>query len=257
MFLKNKVVFVSGGGGLLGSEFVNGIVEKGGIPIIGDIDIELAKETHNRIKIKEKSNYDGYVQLDITDGGSIEKAIKVVVDKYGHIDALVNCAYPRNKSYGQDMLSINYNDFCENVNMHLGGYFQMSQLFAQYFLSQGCGNIINLASIYGTVAPRFEIYRGTTMTTPIEYALIKSAIIQMTKYFAKYFKGKNIRINSLSPGGILNNQPESFRNAYGNYCINKGMLDKNDILGALMFLLSDMSKYINGQNIIVDDGFTL
>jgi NAD(P)-dependent dehydrogenase (short-subunit alcohol dehydrogenase family) len=257
MILKNKVVFVSGGGGLLGSEFVNGIIEEGGIAIIGDIDSKLAEATHDRMKIKGKTDSYGFVQVDITDADSIQQAIKVVVNKYGNVDALVNSAYPRNKSYGQDLLSIKYNDFCENVNMHLGGYFQISQLFAQYFLSQGWGNIINLASIYGIIAPRFEIYRDTTMTTPIEYAVIKSGVIQMTKYFAKYFKGNNIKINSLSPGGILNDQPELFIKAYDNYCINKGMLDKNDVVGALIFLLSDMSKYINGQNIIVDDGFTL
>ncbi len=95
------------------------------------------------------------------------------------------------------------------------------------------------------------------MTTPVEYAVIKSGLIHLTKYLAKYYKGYNIRINCISPGGILDKQPESFLNNYKTYCCNKGMLDKEDIIGTVLFLVSDLSKFINGQNIVIDDGFTL
>jgi NAD(P)-dependent dehydrogenase (short-subunit alcohol dehydrogenase family) len=92
---------------------------------------------------------------------------------------------------------------------------------------------------------------------PVEYSAIKSGLIHLTKYMAKYLKGKNIRVNTLSPGGILDKQPQEFLNSYKDLSLNKGMLDKEDLTGSLIFLLSDQSKYINGQNIIVDDGFTL
>ena len=107
------------------------------------------------------------------------------------------------------------------------------------------------------LAPRFELYNNTEMTMPVEYAAIKSALIHFTKYLAKYLKGKNIRVNSISPGGILDNQPEEFLLKYKKFCLNKGMLDPNNISGTLNFLLSDMSELINGQNIVVDDGFAL
>ncbi len=132
-----------------------------------------------------------------------------------------------------------------------------SQQFAKYFKKQTYGNIINVASIYGVVAPKFEVYTNTSMTTPVEYAAIKSGLIHLTKYMAKYFKGMNIKVNTLSPGGILDSQPEEFLSQYKNECLNKGMLDKSDLKGTLVYLLSDMSKYVNGQNIIVDDGFVL
>ena len=95
------------------------------------------------------------------------------------------------------------------------------------------------------------------MTSPVEYAVIKSGLIHLTKYMAKYFKGKNIRINTISPGGILNNQPEEFLKKYNDQCSQKGMLEAKDLNGTLLFLLSDASCYINGQNILVDDGFCL
>jgi len=128
-------------------------------------------------------------------------AIAFVHETYGRIDALVNNAYPRNKHYGRFLMDVEYDDFCDNLNLNLGGYFLTSQQFAAYFLKQGFGNIVNIASIYGVVAPKFEIYENTPMTMPVEYAVIKSALIHLTKYFAKSFKGKNIRTNSLSPGG--------------------------------------------------------
>jgi NAD(P)-dependent dehydrogenase (short-subunit alcohol dehydrogenase family) len=95
------------------------------------------------------------------------------------------------------------------------------------------------------------------MTTPVEYAAIKSGMLHLTKYMAKYFKGKNIRVNAISPGGILDGQPREFLSEYNQKCLTKGMLDGCDLSGTLVFLLSDMSMYINGQNIVVDDGFSL
>jgi NAD(P)-dependent dehydrogenase (short-subunit alcohol dehydrogenase family) len=95
------------------------------------------------------------------------------------------------------------------------------------------------------------------MTMPVEYAAIKAAVIHLTKYMARYFKGCNIRVNALSPGGIYDKQCRSFVKKYNKLCLSKGLLDAADINGALLYLLSDMSKYVNGQNIIIDDGWTL
>jgi post-translational flagellin modification protein A len=196
-------------------------------------------------------------QIDITDTNSIQKLITSISEKFGKIDALINSAYPRNKNYGKHFFEVTYNDFCENVGMNLGGYFLTSQQFAKYFEKQGYGNIINLGSIYGVIAPRFEVYNNTPMTMPVEYATIKSGLIHLTKYMAKYFKGKNIRVNTISLGGIEDKQPESFLRGYKEFCLNKGMLDAKDISGTVLYLLSDLSEFVNGQNIVVDDGFTL
>jgi NAD(P)-dependent dehydrogenase (short-subunit alcohol dehydrogenase family) len=95
------------------------------------------------------------------------------------------------------------------------------------------------------------------MTMPVEYAAIKSAIIHITRYFAQYYKANGIRCNTLSPGGIRDRQPDGFLEKYDSYCGEKGMLDAEDIAGSLLFLLSDASRYVTGQNVIVDDGFGL
>jgi len=95
------------------------------------------------------------------------------------------------------------------------------------------------------------------MVSPIEYSAIKAGIISITQYLAKYYKDNNIRINSISPGGILASQPEEFLEKYRENCASKGMLDAEDLIGTVVYLISDMSKYLNGQNIIVDDGWVL
>ena len=257
MSLKNKVIVVTGGAGLIGKEFIKAIVENNGIAIIADINEKIGQEAKEALSKELNSKNIDFVKLDITSKDSLVTCIKYLHDKYKRIDALVNNAYPRNKNYGRHFFDVEYSDFIENLGLNLGGYFATSQQFARYFKEQGYGNIINICSIYGVVAPKFEIYNNTTMTMPVEYAAIKSGLIHLTKYMAKYFKGMNIKVNALSPGGIFDNQPEPFLEKYKDQCLNKGMLNNSDLKGTLVYLLSDMSRYVNGQNIVVDDGFSI
>lgn len=247
--LKNKVIVISGGNGRLGKESVRAVGENGGIAVVTDI-----------INPKSKSAFEqnsGFIKMDVTSNDSIRKAIESIVKKHKKIDAIINCAYPKNKKFGAKFEDVTYRDFCENINLHLGGYFLVSQQFAQFFKKQGYGNIVNIGSIYGVIAPRFEIYEKTGMGMPVEYSMIKSAIVMLTKYMAKYYKGSGIRFNCISLGGLLDKQPKKFILKYKGYCLTKGMLSPNDIKGTLVYLLSDISSYVNGQNIVVDDGFTL
>ena len=244
--LKDKVIVVIGANGLLGKEIVKGCVANGAIVVGSDVVENLGFRIEGL----------DYKRCDITNKEMILDLIECVKDKYKKIDVVINSAYPRNKNYGRKFEEVEYRDFCENVNLHLGGYFLVSQQFAEFFKLQGWGNLINFASIYGVIPPRFDIY-PENMTMPIEYNVIKHSIISMSKYIAKYYKGYNIRVNCISPGGIFDNQPKEFLEKYNNYALNKGMLDKKDIVGSVVFLCSDMSKHINGQNLVVDDGWSL
>ena len=255
--LNNQVVVITGGAGLIGQEFVKAVIENSGIAIIADINEEHGRKVQSDLSKELKSKNIDFVKLDITSKDSLQECISYLETKYKRIDVLVNNAYPRNKNYARHFFDVEYEDFVENIGLNLGGYFTTSQQFAKYFQKQKYGNIVNISSIYGVVAPKFEVYDGTSMTMPVEYAAIKSGLIHLTRYMAKYFKGMNIRVNTLSPGGILDAQPYEFLEKYKEQCLNKGMLDKSDLKGTLVYLLSDMSKYVNGQNIIVDDGFSL
>jgi NAD(P)-dependent dehydrogenase (short-subunit alcohol dehydrogenase family) len=254
--LENRVVVITGGAGLLGQVFVRAIAARGGRPVIADINGDKAGKVATQINDELGTDRVFFVELDITSKASIQRAINDIQLSCGEIDALVNNAYPRNGNYGRKFVEVEYADFCENLSLHLGGYFLASQQFAIYFANRGRGNIISISSVYGVVAPRFEIYAGTEMTMPVEYAAIKSALIHLNDYMLKYFHGSGIRFNCLSPGGIYDHQPKSFMEKYSAYSQTKGMLDPADIAGTLVFLLSEESRYINGQNIVVDDGWS-
>ena len=244
LLLDGKVVIVIGGLGLLGNDFVRGIASHGGQPVVADI------------KTKMENNHLA-VDIDINSKESVLHLIDQVHKRYGRIDAIVNSAYPRNANYGKKFFEVTYEDFCGNVSSNIGGVFLVCQQIAEYFKRQGHGNIINIASIYGTVTPRFEIYKNTTMTMPVEYAAIKSAVIHLTKYLSKYLKDYNIRVNSLSPGGVLDKQPDDFISAYKAETNGKGLLRPHDVTNSLIYLISDLSSYVNGENLVVDDGFSL
>jgi len=240
--MTKKTVAIIGANGLLGKEISPYLEKQNWNVFLGDI-----------LEQSDKN----YFQVDITSKKSLEEFIDQGEKVFGQLDAVINLAYPRNKNYGRHFFDVEYADFCENVSLHLGGSFLVMQVFAKYFKDKNNGTILNFSSIYGVKAPDFSLYNNTEMTMPVEYAAIKSSIIHLTKYTAKYLKGSNVRVNTLSPGGFLDNQKESFVEQYNNSCLSKGMLDASDVLGTVKFLISDESKFINGQNIILDDGFTL
>lgn len=255
--LKNKIIVITGGAGKLGQAFSRAILKSGGVPILADINLDAAVRVQQELAKEFPSGRSEALAVDITDRASIDTMIVEIRTKFGKIDALINNAYPRNANYGKPMFEVEYADFCENLNHHLGGYFLMCQRFGLFFKGQGYGNIVNISSVYGVVTPRFELYDGNTGGMPVEYAAIKAGLNHLSRYFAKAFKGMNIRVNCLSPGGILAGQPEEFLKKYNSFGMSKGMLDREDVGGALVFLLSDNSRFVNGQNLIVDDGWTL
>lgn len=256
--LSNKTVIITGGAGLIGSAFSKACVEYNANVIVIDIDEKRGNELIDGIKMETKNQNIMFQKCDITNAIEIQHLIDLVSDKFGRIDALVNNAYPRNKNYGKIFEEVEFADFCENVNLHVGGYFLITQQVAKAMIKQKHGNIINMASIYGFAAPRFEIYAGTKMTVPVEYAVVKGAIINLTKYLASYLGRYNIRVNSISPGGIYDNQPDEFTKAYSEKVVlGNRMANVNDLVDVLVFLLSDGSTYITGQNMIVDGGWSL
>ena len=118
------------------------------------------------------------------------------------------------------------------------------------------GSIVNMASVYGIVGPDFSVYEGTEMTMPAAYAAIKGGIVNFTRYLSSYFGKNNIRVNAVSPGGVFNNQPNQFVENYIRKVPLQRMAKPDDISPAVVFLLSDDSSYITGQNIAIDGGWT-
>lgn len=240
--LKGKIIIVTGGNGLLGKEMVSSLLNSGAVAIAADINIDKSNETH--------------LFLDITDEKNVQEAILILVEKYGRIDGWVNNAYPRTKDWGNRMEDVTMESWRKNVDMHLNGYFLCCKIVLEQMKRQGYGSLINMSSIYGLVGPDFTIYEGTELTNPVGYSAIKGGLNNLTRYLAAYYGPFQVRVNTVSPGGIFDNQPEVFVANYNKKVPLRRMGSPKDIVSAVHYLLSDEASYVTGHNLLVDGGWT-
>ena len=245
------IVVVTGGCGLIGSAFVRALADRGDQVVVLDVDDESGEE------LAEASERVVYRHCDVTDSEDFDRTIRAVRDQHGRLDAVVHSAYPRTASWGTRFENLDEDEVAENLRLQLGSAIMVSQKAVKRFREQGSGHLIHISSIQGIAAPKFRHYEGTDMTSPIEYTAIKHGVVGLTRYLAKYLSGTGIRVNCISPGGVEYDQPESFQRRYQEDCTGKGLLDPEEIARPLLFLLSDRSDRVNGQNLIVDDGWSL
>lgn len=241
--LKGKIIIVTGGNGLIGKYIVSHLKKCGSTVI--NVDVSLTTNWN-----------DGEYNCDVTDEASMIKLVSEVVTKYGRIDGLVNNAYPRTSDWGVKFEDIQYSSWQKNVDMQMNAVFFLCQKVLSVMKKQGGGSIVNITSIYGVVGNDFTIYEGFGGTSPAAYSAIKGGIINFTRYLASYFGKYNIRVNCVSPGGILDNQEPLFIKQYENKSPLKRLGRPEEIAPAVTFLLSDESSYITGHNLMVDGGWT-
>lgn len=243
MTLKDKVIIVTGGCGLIGQEIVTDIKRKGGIVINADINLDSNIEN-------------GLFKLDVSNDNSILELVHTVYNLHGRIDGLVNSAYPRTKDWGEFFENINPESWRKNVDIQMNSCFVICQAVLKIMKEQKFGSIVNIASIYGVVGNDFSLYEEYGGTSPAAYTAIKGGIINFSRYLASYYGKYNIRINCVSPGGILDKQHPSFIERYNAKVPMKRMGNPDDIAPSVSFMLSEEARYITGQNLIVDGGWT-
>ena len=247
-----KTIIVTGGFGTIGFALSKSLLEQGHKVIIADNKIKTIKNLKlNKFNVS-------VLKTNLNNENEIKKLISLCTKKFKKVDALVHCAYPKTKDWGVKLEKLKQKSLNENLINQLGSTIIVSKNIINFFLKQNYGNLILLSSIMGLNNPKFKTYKGTNMSSPIEYSAIKSGIISITKYLAKYYSKKNLKINCLSPGGIIDNsQKKKFIRNYKKECNSKGLLDPKDVVNAINFLLSEKSNFISGQNIVVDDGYSL
>jgi NAD(P)-dependent dehydrogenase (short-subunit alcohol dehydrogenase family) len=241
--IENKVIVVTGGNGLIGKQMVSAFRKQGAIVISVDLYFE-------------NQGHDDFI-FDINDKDSVENAIASIVAKYKKIDGWINNAYPRTTDWANKFEDISIESWRKNIDMHLNGYFICSQLALEQMKIQRYGSLINMSSIYGLVGPDFTIYEGTDMTMPAAYSAIKGGINNLTRYLASYYGPYQIRVNTVSPGGIFDNQHKSFIENYNKKVPLKRMGSTKDVVAAVFYLLTDESNYITGHNLVVDGGWSI
>lgn len=245
--LNNKIIIVTGANGLIGKEIVRELEEHDATIIAADIAFDT--DTINEKKATFK--------LDLGDNGSIDDLVEFAMSNYGRIDGLINAAYPRTKDWGRYRFEDTpFSHWKENVELQLDSVFYLNQKVLKIMESQRSGSLVNFGSIYGIVGNDFTIYEDYGGTSPAEYCAVKGGIINFTRYLASYFGKYNVRVNCVCPGGIWDNQREEFVRNYNHRCPMKRMGNPDDIAPLCLFLVSDGAKYITGQIIAADGGWT-
>ena len=239
---KEKIILVTGGSGLIGKSIIKDLTEDGYVPI--NIDITSAENSCEHFK------------CDITKEDEIEGVFKLVYEKYSRIDGLVNNAYPRKEAFSADFFDVQEKHLIEQLHFQLASYYLCCQKVLPYLQKSNGGSIVNISSIYGSVGNDFSLYENTKMNPPGVYNMVKGGINSLTNYLAAKFGKDQIRVNTISPGGIFDNQDKKFVEKYIQKVPLARMGNPDDISPVICFLMSDKSKYITGQNILVDGGFT-
>ena len=255
--LENKVIIYTGAAGFIGSYACEELATNG----VKLVLIDPNKDKLSLLKLKlekiiSQNNILTFSDINTLDSASIDDMLDLTLKKFSKIDCLVNCAYPRTADWSLKFENISMNSWQENINNHLNGYFLLSQRIALKMIEQKFGNIINFSSIYGLVGPNFNVYPETSdMTMPAAYSAIKGAITNLTRYMASYLGKYNIRVNAICPGGVKDSQNPDFVKAYETLVPLSRMAEVKDVVGPLLFLISDLSSYISGVNLPVDGGW--
>ena len=254
--LAGRVAVVTGGLGQLGRLYTDGLSARGMKVAVFDIAAAPGAD----------SDLVRYHRVDVTDRASIEDATKTVAAEWGVPELLVNNAAldsPPDAPPEEVGPFETYPEasFDAVMDVNVKGVLLCCQVVGARMAEAGRGSIVNISSIYGMLSPQQDLYEfrrhdGETFFKPVAYSVSKSALLNLTRYLATYWAKAGVRVNTLTLGGIFNEQPRAFLDAYEARVPLGRMADPADALGAVVFLASDASSYVTGANLVVDGGWS-
>lgn len=263
--LNGKSAVITGAAGVLGKRFSEGLAEFGANVAVVDINesaaVEFAEELGKKYGVKTIG-----LGCDVSSPEGVKKMVESAVKAFGEINILHNNA--ASKSADLDAFFAPYEEYSleewrKIMSVNIDGMFLVAQAAGSVMAKQQKGgSIIQTSSIYGVMAPDQRIYEGSfymnrPINTPAVYAVSKAAVIGLTSYLASYWADKGIRVNTLTPGGVESGQNEEFKKRYSNRVPLGRMAGRDEMVGALIYLASDASSYVTGQNIMVDGGLSV
>lgn len=265
--LKNKTALITGASGLLGRMHAEALLEINSDIVLTDVDVDKLNSVKKELQLK----YDNHIEimfLDVTSEKNIYEVMKSLNDNGIRVDILINNAAinPKQSSIKGNIRTTRLENFSvdrwnQELSVGLTGAFLCSKIFGSKMAEDKKGGVIlNISSDLSVIAPDQRIYRQDNIdeelqaVKPITYSVIKTGLIGLTRYLASYWPDKNIRANALSPGGVYTNQDQEFVKKLSSLIPMGRMANIDDYSSAIQFLCSDASKYMSGQNIIIDGG---
>lgn len=263
--LKGKTAVVTGGCGIIGKQCCFGLAEVGANVAIVDVNLDLANELAKELVSNFGVKAIGFL-CDVSNSASVSLMVDEVVDFFGEINILHNNAAAKSDDLNEFFAPFEdykLDQWRKIMSINIDGMFLVAQAVGKQMIKQGKGgNIVQTSSIYGIMAPDHRIYNGSfylgrQINTPAVYAASKSAVVGLTKYLATYWADYGIRVNTISPGGVESGQNEEFNRLYSARVPLGRMALAQEMVGALIYLSSEASSYVTGQNIIVDGGLSI
>ncbi len=257
--LKNKFSIVVGGAGHIGQKICKTLLElESNLLIIDNNKIKLKKLSNSLTKKYKSKIHTLHVDLNVDD--NIELIVKFIKSNYSHIDVVINAIamVGTNNIDGWNVPFRNQSKIAweKAIQTNLTSIFFFIQKISSYFKKTKQTSIINISSIYGSKAPKLDIYKGTDINNPAAYSISKAGINYMTKWLAVNL-APNVRVNTISPGGIYRGQSKKFVKQYSEKTLMNRMGIEDDLVGSIIYLSTDMSSYVTGQNIIIDGGWSI
>lgn len=261
--LEGKVALVTGALGVLGEKFCRGLASESASVAVLDLDGAAAEAFAEKLTAELGPKCIG-IGSDVGDAGSVRKSVAICVEKLGGLHILHNNAATKTKDVRAFFKSFEEYDLAtwrEVMRVNIDGMFLMAQAAGGHMARNGGGSIIQTSSIYGLVGPDQRIYEGSNylggaINTPAVYSASKAAVIGLTRHLAAYWGAAGVRVNALTPGGVSSGQNSEFATRYSARVPLGRMANADEMVGALLFLASDASSYVTGQNIVVDGGLT-
>ncbi len=268
--IRNELCVITGGAGLMGDSHARAVLYGGGIPVLIDVNEQKLKEEKERLKQTfADAGIETYV-CDVTSREALEKVADGLIDKYGHIDVLINNAAnnPKvEKTDGKSIGNFKYENFPlavwnDDIAVGLTGALLCTQVFGAVMAKQGKGVILNISSDLGIIAPDQRIYKKEGLpedeqpVKPVTYSVIKHGLIGLTRYTATYWAQSGVRCNAVCPAGIENGQEQEFMSKLLNLVPMERMAAKDEYQGTVLYMISDASRYMTGTTVIVDGGRT-
>jgi NAD(P)-dependent dehydrogenase (short-subunit alcohol dehydrogenase family) len=260
--LGGKVAVVTGACGILGSLYCRRLSAQGAKVVVADISEDRCTELARSIRVETGGEVIA-LAVDLADEQSTCAWAELVLAGAGQVDVLVNNAAAKSPGFFAPLDRFTLADWNAVMTVNVTGMFLVTREIGPSMVRRGSGSIINVSSIYGVVGPDQRIYEGSwdeelggQINTPLVYSASKGAVIAMTRYLATYWGPRGVRTNTLTPGGVLSGQNSVFSEKYGERVPLGRMATAEDMVGALLFLASDASAYVNGHNLVVDGGWT-
>jgi NAD(P)-dependent dehydrogenase (short-subunit alcohol dehydrogenase family) len=266
--LKNRVIVITGAVGLLGRKHAEAVATYGGTPVLLDINLSELSKFESELNEKYETNSISYV-VDITDEDQVEKNAKDIVDRFGHIDGLVNNAAnnPKMENTGEKNFSRLENFplevWSQDIAVGLTGAYLCSKHYGSIIAkNKEGGSIVNISSDLGMIAPDQRLYEDPSApennqpVKPVTYSVVKTGLIGLTRYLATYWNQEGVRCNAMCPGGVENGQPDAFLDKVTSRIPMNRLAKSDEYQGTLVWMLSDASSYLNGAVIPVEGGRT-